>query len=76
MALPTTIADAIELAAKSPKKTKVDGTEIEEHDLKSLIAADDHTAAKTAGEEKGDAAHFKELRCVPFFFSRRLYARS
>lgn len=61
MAAPETIGDAISLVAVSPKRTKVKGTEVEEHDLDQLIKADNHVAAKTAGNRNHIGLRFSQI---------------
>jgi hypothetical protein len=61
MADPTTIGEAIEQVGLSPKRTKVKSTEIEEHDLDSLIRADNHVAAKTAGRRNHLGLRFAQI---------------
>jgi hypothetical protein len=48
MALPTTIADALEQTALGPKSVFTDKARVEMHDLQSLIAARNDAAAQTA----------------------------
>lgn len=61
MAQPDNIEDAISLVAKSPKMTKVKGTEIEEHDLGQMIQADNHIASKTAGNRNHMGLRFSQI---------------
>ena len=48
MALPTTIADALEETALGPKVVSTNQGRVESHDIKDLLAALRHTTAQTA----------------------------
>lgn len=61
MAIPEDIDDAISLVARSPKRTKVKGTEVEEHDLQSLIEADRYIAAKNASSKNHLGLRFVKI---------------
>lgn len=63
MATPDNIEDAISLVATGPKRTKVKGTEVEEHDLDQLIRADNHIAGKTAGSRNHLGLRF--IKIIP-----------
>lgn len=63
MSAPETIAEAISLVATSPKRTKVKSTEVEEHDLQSLIAADNHLKSQTAGNKNHLGLRF--IKMIP-----------
>lgn len=62
MATPETISEAISLVAKSPKRTRVKSTEIEEHDIDSLIKADRHVAANNAGSKAHMGLRFSQIQ--------------
>lgn len=62
MAAPETISEAISLVAKSPKRTRVKSTEIEEHDIDSLIKADQHVAAKNASSKPHMGVRFSQIQ--------------
>jgi hypothetical protein len=51
MATPTTIADALDVAARNPKSASTDEGRVESHDLESLIAAAKHEAAQSAASK-------------------------
>lgn len=53
----STISDA----AQNPKRTAVDGTEVEQHSLPDQIAADRYLASKKASKLKGLAGLFRKL---------------
>jgi hypothetical protein len=64
MALPTTVAEAIEQAALSGlKKGSEEGREMENYSIDDLIKADRHLAAKRASAQP----HFglRMTKCVP-----------
>ena len=45
--------DAISENAKGPKRVRGDSSEVEQHDLDDLIAADKYLASKAAATSKG-----------------------
>lgn len=61
MAAPTTISEAIEQVGKAPKRTKVKGTEVEEHSLEDLIKAEQHVASKTAAKRNHMGLRFGKI---------------
>jgi len=61
MSEPETIADAISLLATGPKRTRVKSTEVEEHDIDSLIKADNHLKASSAGNRNHLGLRFTKM---------------
>lgn len=61
MATPENIGDAIEQAAVAPKRIKTKSTEVEEHSLADLIAADNHVASKAAASKNHMGLRFGKI---------------
>jgi len=61
MALPTTISDALDEAARSPKSVSTDKGRVEAHDLSSLLAALQHESAQTAASKNHFGLRFVKL---------------
>lgn len=55
----------IETAAAAPKRTTVDGTTVEEHDLEDLIAVDKHLAGKRARSKVTDVLSSMRAKIKP-----------
>lgn len=55
------LSEQITSTAAAPKRTNVDGAEVEEHSLKDLVEADKHLAAKQAAAKPHRALRFAKL---------------
>ena len=61
MALPTTIANSLDEAARGPKSVSTDKGRVESHSLDDLIAARNHEAAQTAAGKNHFGLRFVRL---------------
>ena len=61
MALPTTIADALESTALGPKAVSTDKGRVESHSIADLLAARQHEAATTAAAKNHLGLRFIKL---------------
>jgi hypothetical protein len=63
--MPDEVSDAIETAAKGPKRVRTDAGEVEQHSLADQIAADKYLAAKAAASTRGRGLRFNKLTPTP-----------
>jgi len=61
MALPTTIADALEETALGPKSVSTDKGRVESHSIADLIAARNHEASQAAAGKNHFGLRFVKL---------------
>lgn len=61
MADPGNITEAISQVALGPKTSSENGRTVTEHGLTDLIAADNHVAAKTAGQRNHMGLRFTKI---------------
>jgi len=61
MATPSTIADALDVAARNPKVASTDKGRVESHDIKSLMEALQHESAQTAAAKNHLGLRFVRL---------------
>lgn len=61
MSTPETIEEAITQVALGPKTSSENGRTITEHDVKQLIAADNHVASKTSGNRNHMGLRFGKI---------------
>lgn len=64
--MPDEVSDAIETAAKSPKRVRTDAGEVENHSLRDQIEADRYLAAKAATKSKSRGLRFNQITPTPF----------
>jgi len=61
MAIPTTIADALDESARNPKSVSTDKGRVESYDLESLLKAATHEAAQAAASRNHFGLRFVRL---------------
>lgn len=64
--MPDEVSDAIESAAKSPKRVRTDAGEVEAHSLREQIEADKYLAAKAAASSRSRGLRFNQITPSPY----------
>ena len=65
LGMPDEVSDAIESAAKGPKRVRTDAGEVEQHSLREQIEADKYLSSKAAASTTNRGLRFNKLTPTP-----------